>query len=282
MKTIFNPYLIYNNKERIIPYIKKLPLIFWYMLKLRAAKHDILLTANEKKLRSLKDKHRGQRCFVIGNGPSLKISDLQKLHELGEICFGFNKIYLAFSETDFRPTYYIIEDPLVSKNAKIDFSLLEPLIKFFPKDFSCQFKDVANAWFYNLNWTEFFPSRPMFTCDPFNFYWGATVTYTAIQFAIYFGCNPIYLIGVDFYFKESTARDKSNNDVLIGSGELNHFHPDYRPVGEKWYAPRLEHQKKAFEAAQLYCQNHGIEIINASRRSRLDIFKKQRFDALIS
>jgi len=278
----FNPFFIYKKKERIIPFIKKLPHNFWNTLKFRAAKHGILLTANEKKLRSLKDKHRGQRCFVIGNGPSLKISDLQKLHELGEICFGFNKIYLAFSETGFRPTYYIIEDPLVSKNAKIDSLLFEPVIKFFPKDFSYQFKDVANAWFYDLNWIDFFPNRPMFTCDPFHFHWGATVSYTAIQFAIYFGCNPIYLIGVDFSFNEPPTRDKSNKNVLISSGELNHFHPDYRLSGEKWYAPRLEHQKKAFEAAQLYCQRHGIEIINVSRRSRLDIFKRQSFDALIS
>ena len=230
----------------------------------------------------MKDQHRGQRCFVIGNGPSLRISDLQVLHELGEICFGFNKIYLAFSETDFRPTYYVVEDPLVRYHAKIDSLSLEPVTKFFPKDFNCQFKNLANAWFYDLNWIDFFPGQPRFTCDPFHFHWGATVTYTAIELAVYFGCNPIYLIGIDFDFKESTIRDKSNNNVLISSGESNHFHPDYRPVGEKWYAPRLGHQKRAFEAVQQYCQRHGIEIINASRRSRLDIFQKQNFDAVIS
>jgi hypothetical protein len=278
----FNPFFIFKKKERIIPFIKNLPHNFWDTLKFRAAKNGLHLSANETKLRSLKDKHRGQRCFVIGNGPSLLISDLQKLHELGEVCFGFNKIYLAFSETDFRPTYYMIEDPLVSKNAKIDFSLFETSIKFFPKDFNDKFKNVANAWFYNLNWNDFFPNRPMFTCNPFNLHWGATVTYTAIQFAIYAGCNPIYLIGVDFFFKEPPKKDSSKNNVLIGSGELNHFHPEYRPAGEKWYAPRLDHQKKAFEAALQYCQGHGIEIVNASRKSRLDIFKKQSFDAIIS
>ena len=176
MNTLFNPLFIYKKRDRIIPGLKKLTNNVWYKLKFKAARHGLLLSANEKKLKSMKDQHRGQRCFVIGNGPSLRISDLQVLHELGEICFGFNKIYLAFSETDFRPTYYVVEYPLVRYHAKIDSLSLKPVTKFFPKDFNYQFKNLANAWFYDLNWIDFFPGQPRFTCDPFHFHWGATVT----------------------------------------------------------------------------------------------------------
>jgi uncharacterized Rossmann fold enzyme len=33
----------------------------------------------EKRLKALKDLHRGKRCFIIGNGPSLKAEDLEML-----------------------------------------------------------------------------------------------------------------------------------------------------------------------------------------------------------
>ena len=32
-----------------------------------------------RRLQALKDSHRGERCFIIGNGPSLKQTDLSRL-----------------------------------------------------------------------------------------------------------------------------------------------------------------------------------------------------------
>ena len=53
-----------------------------------------------EKLGALKDKHKGERCFIIGNGPSLKQTDLTKLKN--EYTFGLNRIYLAFRRWDSR------------------------------------------------------------------------------------------------------------------------------------------------------------------------------------
>ena len=50
--------------------------------------------ASIARLAELKDKYQGQRAFIIGNGPSLKITDLSKLKE--EFTFGLNRIYLMF------------------------------------------------------------------------------------------------------------------------------------------------------------------------------------------
>jgi hypothetical protein len=46
------------------------------------------------RLAALKDAHRGERCFLIGNGPSLKQTDLSLLKN--EFTIGTNRIYLAF------------------------------------------------------------------------------------------------------------------------------------------------------------------------------------------
>ncbi len=47
-----------------------------------------------RQLAALKDIHRGERCFIIGNGPSLKQTDLSRLKD--EFTFGMNRFYLMF------------------------------------------------------------------------------------------------------------------------------------------------------------------------------------------
>src|SRR5512146_2496007 len=58
--------------------------------------------ASIRKLSALKDSHRGERCFLIGNGPSLRSTDLSRLR--GEFTFGFNRIFLAAAELGFTPS----------------------------------------------------------------------------------------------------------------------------------------------------------------------------------
>ena len=59
---------------------------------------------NGSYMRSLKDSHIGERCFIIGNGPSLKLSDLEALK--GEFCFGMNRIYELFPKTDWTSVLF--------------------------------------------------------------------------------------------------------------------------------------------------------------------------------
>src|SRR5690625_1280148 len=66
-----------------------------------------------EKLKKIKNKHQGERCFIIATGPSLTIGDLEKLNN--EITISMNSICLAFDETDWRPTYYGIQDEGVYK-----------------------------------------------------------------------------------------------------------------------------------------------------------------------
>ena len=49
------------------------------------------------------DIHKGETCVVIGNGPSLKLSDIQRLPYK---TFGSNQIY----RLPFQPDYYSIVD----------------------------------------------------------------------------------------------------------------------------------------------------------------------------
>ncbi len=55
--------------------------------------HPWWLDSN-KRLKKYQNLYNGKRCFVIGNGPSLKNTDLSLLKD--EYAFGMNRIYLAF------------------------------------------------------------------------------------------------------------------------------------------------------------------------------------------
>ena len=41
-----------------------------------------------KKLRKIKNAHKGERCFIVANGPSLTSDDLEKIYQNNEYSFG--------------------------------------------------------------------------------------------------------------------------------------------------------------------------------------------------
>ena len=76
-----------------------------------------------KRLAALKDIHKGKRAFIIGNGPSLKQTNLSKLS--GEISFGLNRIYLMFAELGFSTTYLSVVNDLVIEQTASDLAALK-------------------------------------------------------------------------------------------------------------------------------------------------------------
>src|SRR5438477_1743491 len=80
-----------------------------------------------RRLRKFHNIHAGERCFIIGNGPSLNRTDLSLLKD--EFTFGTNRIYLAFDRLNFRPSYYVCSNELVVEQCAADIEKL-PMPKF--------------------------------------------------------------------------------------------------------------------------------------------------------
>lgn len=222
-----------------------------------------------------KNLHRGQRVFLIGNGPSLKIDDLSQLKK--EITFAANKIYLAYDQTSWRPTYYCVEDSLVMEQSYAKIVALNDSIRFFPDFILSVYPPISGALYYPLH--PPIPWEKGFSDDPRNgLYFGATVMYAMLQLAVYMGFTEIYLIGMDFHF--SVPKTQGNADVIISEGECNHFHPDYRKNDEAWHSPKLDQQQEALEIAKHFCETRGIKIYNATREGKLDVFERVNFESL--
>lgn len=279
LRNILNPVYIFENRERIMPTLvsksKRFPSFCHRWLRAQG----VILTTNDRRIATLKDKHRGNRCFIIGNGPSLKIEDLDRLKN--EVTFASNKIYLAFDSTEWRPTYYSITDVLVAENNRSAIDELT-LSKILEENIRPFFKKDSAIWLHSLR-------RPFVDGEyKFGFsinalegvYGGWTVIYLQMQLAFYMGIREIYLIGVDYDFEipETTGEMCASGEVLTHQGEINHFHPDYRKPGETWTVPLLDNQYEAFLEGKRTVESHGGKILNASRKTKLKVYQLVDFD----
>lgn len=241
-----------------------------------------LTRASRTALSLLRNRHKGARAVIIGNGPSLRPSDLDRLQDV--VTFGSNKIFLAYEDTDWRPTYYSVEDHLVLNNNRDRIEALSGSIKLFPantRNFGYHAGDTIFAPFLPPASFEdplSDPDFPAFSQDlSQGIAWGSTITYSQIQMAAFMGCSEIILIGVDHSYQ---LPSKKMGNQYIHEGEQNHFHPDYRAPGEAWHQPNLEVLERSYAKARDICAAQGVRIVNASRQTQLDVFERADFDQL--
>ena len=73
-------------------------------IKFHILKYVYFLFGN-KKLKSYKNKYKGETILVVGNGPSLKITPLDKFRITS---LAMNKIDLLFDKTKWRPNFIVL------------------------------------------------------------------------------------------------------------------------------------------------------------------------------
>ncbi|MFR9211410.1 MAG: 6-hydroxymethylpterin diphosphokinase MptE-like protein [Intestinibacter bartlettii] len=224
-----------------------------------------------------KNKYEGQRCFIIGNGPSLNVNDLEKLKN--EITFGFNRIYYIFNKTDWRPTFYCSEDLKIIQNSVKEINDLDIKDKFIPliikEDYGI---NIDSAIYFNQRYKPEKQIVPSFSENIVKkIDCGSTVTYTAIQIAAYMGFKEIYLIGVDHSF----ARYINEKGEIVEDKNLkDYFCEEYNKDKEKLDIPTTVVSTLAYQKAEEYSRQHGFRIYNATRGGKLEVFERVDFDKL--
>lgn len=234
----------------------------------------------EPALARFRNIHAGRRCFVIGNGPSLNAIDMGRLR--GEVTFGSNRVYHGFATWGFPFTYWSIEDRLVAEDIRAEWDAVEGPTKLLPADLIALAVNRRNLVPVTFDRQQFDPGLPQFSDDPARLYWGGTVTYLLLQAAVIMGCNPIYLVGVDFHYVRPDhvkALDRPTEWQSHGD-DPNHFFPAYFGAGRKWHDPNLERAHRCYQSARNYCDAAGIQVLNATPGSKLDVFPRVEFDQL--
>lgn len=234
-----------------------------------------------KRLTAYKGKYAGKRCFLIGNGPSLRAEDLTKLHESGEITFAFNRIYNIFDKTPWRPTFYISQDEKMLTGCADIVSKLQGTEKFIPIQLKW-WHDIAinNAIYFNIAAQQTEDPRQFRFSDNISqcMYNSSTCMYTAAQIAAYMGFQKIFLIGVDHHFHIS---QNNRGEIVVDNSVKDYFTDKYNEDKDRLYIPNTERSTLTYLAMKHHCNARNIVVYNATRGGKLEVFPRIGFDSLL-
>lgn len=229
-----------------------------------------LAIQNKERIRRFAGIHKGERCFIVANGPSLRNTNLDFL--INETTFGLNRIYLYFSETAFRPTYYVTMNELILEQ------------------FSTDINKLAVPMFLNWNRRRYFEENSpnkvylksrMVIKDYFEpdltkpLVVGATVTFVALQIAYYMGFQEVVLVGLDHDYAEKGV--PSGLETRTSEKDLSHFHPQYFPKGVRWQLPDLLRSEIDFALARRAYEADGRKIYDATINGKCAVFEKKEY-----
>ncbi|MCR5669030.1 MAG: DUF115 domain-containing protein [Lachnospiraceae bacterium] len=233
------------------------------------------------------DIYKGKRAFFIGNGPSLKIEDLDKLKD--EITFATNLIYGAFPYTDWRPTFFVLEDRICAKDSFGTVEKLEYITNNVGKLLCSELTYIYGE--PNLDrYNNLFFYKPLLTLRSDNYMpfsedvregvviGEGTSVYTMYQFAVDMGISEIYLLGMDCSYPREID-DEGNIQRTSDKKTYASFISDV----EDDSAVVANHKKMIRDhmSAKQFADLHGIKIYNATRGGELEVFPRVDFDSLV-
>jgi len=223
-----------------------------------------------QRLAALKDRHKGQRCFLIGNGPSLKQTNLSHLKD--EYTLGQNRIFMAFPDWGFSTSYFLsVNDLVVEQSAQEIQSLSMPC--FVAWRARKWLKPQDNLFFIHTTYTG-----EKFARDIRERVWeGGTVTYTSLQVAYFLGFSQVILVGVDHNY---VTPGKPNATVVSQGDDPNHFDPNYFGKGFRWQLPDLVQWEDAYRLARRTYEADGREVLDATVGGKLTVFPKVDYNSL--
>jgi hypothetical protein len=137
---------LYNSRIEVMKSISSLKTLDKELI-------DPNLRLMTSRLKALKGKFSGSRCFIMGNGPSLNQMDLSLMQN--DYVWGSNRIYLLFDRICWRPKFYIAVDRrVVPDNAnEIDHLSVDypESLYFFPKRYRLDdtLTSRGNVYWYN-------------------------------------------------------------------------------------------------------------------------------------
>jgi len=245
-----------------------------------------------------KNKNKGKRCFIIGNGPSLKEQDISLLKK--EITFATNAFWKhPILGKSWQPTYYCLADPLYFKKNASDVDGCKTL-----KEFYGRLNDKINncTFFVSISGFELIQKNDFIRKSKLYYFWlndaysnsekyeidltsaipaVQSVVQMAIEAAIYMSCNPIYLLGVDHNWLETPNisdshfydKKKNNSSSSISSGSTKSYYKnELESCLQLW---------QKYEKLLDLADKKGIKIYNATEGGFLDVFKRLRFEDVV-
>lgn len=246
-------------------------------------RYGSLLKRNEL----FRNRHSGKRCFVIGNGPSLNHQNLTPLaNEITFVTNNFNRHPIV--SKNWQPTYYCLSDPAFF-DGREPRSSFEEILSVIPEapffvphyafDFLKETEIIPADRTYYIAPCEGIPATNSKTPDLTELAPGVqTVVQMAIMGALFMGCSPIYLLGLD------------HDWLSHGGNHLNFYSPDAAQKQPDGNLPGWSYHSmmdavltmwKVYELHQRIALATNIKIINCTRGGFLDVFERAQYESVV-
>lgn len=250
-----------------------------------------------KKNERFRNIHSGKRCFIIGNGPSVKNQNLAFLNN--EITFTVNQIARNPQFEFLNTNYHIWADPGFFKTeftCEGDYELLEIMKKttgktecFFPYNKAHNYIEKYNLDKYIR--VNYYMAAPVSIEEDVDFTQFVRGGYTVIQYALrlafYMGFTEIYLLGCECTTILNVINARTSHYASITHCyEIDNLE---RQRAKTMYFSRpmyvyYESERGGMEEYHLIaqeCKKRGIKVVNCTPGGLLDEFQRMDYEKVI-
>lgn len=223
----YKTHLIYTYNRKMLKYVKFDDLDKHFSFK--------------DQIESVKGIHKGKNLFILASGPSLSDLDLKPLTR--RLTMGLNRSFLKFPDTK----YHCVMDARLFDDYPEEFSNTRML-----------FSLPTCPWGIRLN---------LLGTDGFSddltsgVYSGYTVSYYAIQLAVYMGFKKIIFLGLDLKHRD---------------GDTHFFGKDFR--SENHEQGEFQKMISMLDKASNFAKERGVEIYNCSSITDFEGFEKISYE----
>jgi len=230
-------------------------------------------------LLNAKDLHKGERCFLLGTGPSLNKLDLSRLNT--EYNMGVNGTCLI---ENVQLEYFISVSHIWWEHHSESIKKLICKRRFLAPYIEVGESDSPTSWLRVIeqqNHRRVTDSVPwFFSMSPHRYVvLGGTVIFVALQILYHMGFKEIIICGLDHDYGIQ-KNDLGKHGSFIPTENLNaHFTPDYYKQGGNLHLD-LEAMERSYKLAHEIYTSDSRTVLNASPGTKLDIFPKVEFDSL--
>lgn len=243
-----------------------------------------------KKNLALRNIHKGERCFILATGSSIKHQNLKLLR--GETCIAVSNFFVHPDYAAINPKYYCIAPyhlPITEaawqnwmneiENGTRDAKMFFGMSDKGRNEADGRFKDR------DLYYLRFSGSRD--GSLPHNVDISQTipgpqsVTIMALHIALYMGFKEVYLLGCDhdwiLHMNKSRHFYSEENHAIVRSGYNEWFQEDLEGQFQD-YVTLWQQYKRIREIANRI----GVQTFNATEGGLLDVFPRVKYETLFT
>ena len=240
------------------------------------------------------DCHKGERCFILACGPSIKQQDLTLLK--GEICIAVSNFYVHKDYDIIRPRYHCVPDVLGGHKDVVE----EYAVKWFRE---MEEGTGQSVMFLSAGDKEWIERHSLFRNKEMAYlYFGGrwddiertgidltrsvpgvqSVSVMALAVALYMGFKDIYLLGCD-------------HDWVLHYNTSVHFYVEdesilaTRPGYDEWWIQDLGATFESlvglwrqYKSIQRLAIDGNIDVFNATEGGLLDVFPRVRYEDVVN